>query len=68
MNYIQFYHGLTPTKIHKEDKKEYISAIDNSRESNTNRFMAEQHLKTLKTEIRNHIKNSNKTNNFTLLF
>jgi Fic family protein len=72
MNYIQFYHGVTPTKIHREDKAEYIKALEMSqqKESSTTfrEFMAKQHLKTLREEIRNAEKNHSKNNKFPLLF
>ncbi|MDR0543907.1 MAG: hypothetical protein LBG30_00955 [Odoribacteraceae bacterium] len=70
MNYIQFYHGIAPTRIHKANKKEYIQALEESREKESNapfrRFMAGQHLKTLREEINNYAKN--RDSNFTLLF
>lgn len=72
MNYIQFYHGMFPTKVHKEDKGEYIKALVTGREENSNapfrEFMAEQHLKTLKIEIDNFQRGQNESNTFTLLF
>jgi Fic family protein len=72
MNYIQFCHGITPVKVHKEDKDEYIKALEASREKESNspfrEFMAKQYQKTLKEEIRNYTKNQDKNNTFTLLF
>jgi Fic family protein len=72
MNYIQLYHGIVPTKIHKEDKAEYIHSLEMSREQESNtpfrEFMARQHLKTLKEEINNFEKGQSKSNKFTLLF
>jgi len=72
MNYIQFYYGIVPTKIHKEDKGMYIKALEESREKESNlpirEFMAKQHLKTLKEEIDNFTKNRDKNNRLTLLF
>jgi Fic family protein len=72
MNYIQLYHGIAPTKIHKEDKAEYIHSLEMSREQESNtpfrEFMANQHLKTLKEEINNFQRGQNKSNKFTLLF
>lgn len=72
MNYIQFCYKIAPTKIHKQDKGEYIKALEASREKESNlpfrNFMAHQHLKTLKEEIKNYKNSQNKSNNFTPLF
>ncbi|MDR1259330.1 MAG: Fic family protein [Tannerellaceae bacterium] len=72
MNYIQFYHELTPTRIRKEDKGGYIKALEESRGRNSNApfrtFMARQHLKTLREEISNHTRRRNESDNFTALF
>jgi Fic family protein len=72
MNYIQFYHDVVPTKIHKEDKSEYIDALEKSRESETvtpfRNFMAHQHLKTLRQAIDNYEKSQKQADGFTLLF
>ncbi|MDR2969303.1 MAG: Fic family protein [Tannerellaceae bacterium] len=72
MNYMQFYYGMLPTKLHKEDKGEYIKALVTGREQDSNapfrEFMAKQHLKTLKEEIRNFRKSQDESNRFTLLF
>ncbi len=55
MNYIQFYYNLFPTKIFKEDREEYISALRQSQEEETNLpflgFMAVQLKKSLSLEI-----------------
>jgi hypothetical protein len=59
-------------KVYKEDKGEYIKALEASWEKESNHpfreFMAKQCLKTLKEEIRNYTKNQDKNNTFTLLF
>ena len=56
MNYIQFCHNLFPTKIFKEDREEYISALRQSQEEETNQpfldFMAGQLKKSLSLEIK----------------
>ena len=55
MNYIQFCHNLFPTKIFKEDREEYISALRLSQEEEVNQpfldFMAGQLKKSLSLEI-----------------
>ena len=55
MNYIQFCYNLFPTKIFKEDREEYISALRQSQEEETNLpflgFMAVQLKKSLSLEI-----------------
>ena len=55
MNYIQFCYNLFPTKIFKEDREEYISALRQSQEEETNLpfldFMAGQLKKSLSMEI-----------------
>ena len=55
MNYIQFCYNLFPTKIFKEDREEYISALRQSQEEETNQpfldFMAAQLKKSLSLEI-----------------
>ena len=72
MNYIQFYHGLVPTKVHQQDKEEYIKSLEKSRETENPSpfrvFMANQHLKTLKREISNVIKTRKQVRDFNLLF
>lgn len=55
MNYIQFCYNLFPTKIFKEDREEYISALRQSQEEEVNQpfldFMAGQLRKTISLEI-----------------
>ena len=55
MNYIQFCYNLFPTMIFKEDREEYISALRQSQEEETNQpfldFMAGQLKKSLSLEI-----------------
>ena len=55
MNYIQFCYNLFPTKIFKEDREEYISALRQSQKEETNQpfldFMAGQLKKSLSLEI-----------------
>lgn len=55
MNYIQFCYNLFSTKIFKEDREEYISALRQSQEEETNQsflgFMAGQLKKSLSLEI-----------------
>ncbi len=55
MNYIQFLYNLFPTKIFKEDRDEYILALRQSQEADSNSpflaFMAEQLRKSLSLEI-----------------
>ncbi len=55
MNYIQFCYNLFPTKIFKEEREEYISALRQSQEEETNQpflgFMAGQLKKSLSLEI-----------------
>ena len=72
MNYIQFYHGLAPTKIYREDKGEYIQALEESREKKSlspiREFLATQHLKTIREEILNYEKSQEENNTFKVLF
>ncbi len=72
MNYIQFYHRVTPTKVYKEDKANYIDALQKSRDNETlspfREFMAKQHLKNLQQEIRNYEQSQKKSNGFKLMF
>ena len=55
MNYIQFCYNLFPTKIFKEDREEYISALQQSQEEEVNQpfldFMVGQLKKSLSLEI-----------------
>ena len=57
MNYIQFEFGLVPTKVKKEDKAEYIQALNASREQDSyepfREFMLREHLNNLQEEIEN---------------
>lgn len=70
MNYIQFYRGLIPSKIHKEDRGAYIDSLRLSQDTEDNKpfrnFMAFQHAKTLREEIARFKKNQKK--GITLLF
>jgi Fic family protein len=72
MNYLQLCAGVVPSKIHREDRAEYIDALNRSQEmedpSPFRQFMARQHLKTLREDIRAHEKSLSKANAFTLLF
>ena len=72
MNYVQMWHDAVPSKIHRQDKVAYIEALNLSQEKEDpaffRDFMARQHLKTLREEIRNHEKNLSKGNGFALLF
>jgi Fic family protein len=71
MNYLQFYHGVVPTKVHIEDRAEYIESLIGSREVESvapfRNFMAQQHLKTLKKEIDDYSKSQKQTKYFTML-
>lgn len=55
MNYIQFLYGLFPAKIFKEDRAEYIIALQKSQSDGDNgpflNFMAEQLKRSLSFEI-----------------
>ena len=55
MNYIQFCYNLFPTKIFKEDREEYISALQQSQEEEVNQpfldFRVGQLKKSLSLEI-----------------
>ena len=72
MNYLQFYHGVVPTKIYKEDKGKYIKALEENRELETTApfrsFMANQHLKTLRQAINNYKKGQKRADGLALLF
>lgn len=63
MNYIQYEFGLIPTKVVKEDKAEYIQALNDSREEESmvpfQLFMLKEHTKNLKNEITEHVKSQN---------
>lgn len=55
MNYIQFLYNLFPTKVFKEDRDEYIIALRQSQDEDSNlpflAFMAGQLKKSLSLEI-----------------
>lgn len=72
MNYLQFYYGIVPTKLHKDEKVEYIRALEESREKKSlspfRRFMANQHLRTLQVEVANNEQNLNRNSEFVMLF
>ena len=58
MNHLQYEFGLVPSKIVKDDKAEYIKALKNSQEEESEApfldFMFEEHAKNLKEEIENY--------------
>lgn len=60
MNYTQFFHKVLPTKIFKEDRADYISALRQSQDADDNQvfidFMFSQQIKTLQSEIESHKK------------
>ena len=68
MNYIQFSYNLLPTKIFNEDREEYISALRQSQEEETNQpfldFMAAQLKKSLSLEIERFNNSRKKGSNF----
>lgn len=55
MNHLQYEFGLTPVKIVKEDKAEYIQALVDSREQESlepfREFMTEEHIRNISQEI-----------------
>ena len=55
MNHLQYEFGLTPVKIVKEDKAEYIQALIDSREQDSlepfREFMMEEHIRNISKEI-----------------
>ncbi len=59
MNHIQYEFGLVPTKVLKEDKGEYISALVAARESGDIKvfldFMAGEMVKSLSLDIENYL-------------
>jgi Fic family protein len=71
MNYIQFSCDLIPAKVYVEDKKQYITSLIESRETNNNTpfriFMASQLLKTLKEEIAQYQKEQQQGSSFSLM-
>lgn len=70
MNYIQFCYNLFPTKIFKEDREEYISALRQSQEEEVNKpfldFMANQLKKSLSLEIERF--NASRKKGFSFMF
>lgn len=58
MNHLQYEFGLIPNKVLKEDKSEYIGALERSREEKSNvpfqDFMFDEHAKNLRQEIENY--------------
>ena len=70
MNYIQFCHNLFLTKIFKEDREEYISALRLSQEEEVNQpfldFMAGQLKKSLSFEIERF--NASRKKGFSFMF
>ena len=70
MNYIQMYHSIMLTKIHKGNRTEYIQSLNDSRDKEDpgyfRDFMAKQHLKILREEIK--IQKKSYNDGFTLLF
>ena len=55
MNHLQFEFGLVPAKIIKEDKAQYIEALNESREEEAmapfQEFMLKEHTQNLRNEI-----------------
>jgi Fic family protein len=55
MNYIILYHGQNPAIIHKEDKKEYIKALEEAREKENSipirKFLYNQQIKHYDLQI-----------------
>lgn len=55
MNYLQFEFGLIPTKMLKEDKADYIEALNRSREEDSmlpfRQFMLQEHIRNLRQEM-----------------
>lgn len=64
MNYLQFYYNLFPTKIFKEDRADYILALQQSQDEENNLpfldFMALQLKKSLSLEIERYKKSREK--------
>ena len=74
MNYIQLYYNLPMSIVFKEDKAEYIQALENTREQENLKpfrdFMTTQYSKFLNNQIQN-FRNSQKKNNgngFSMIF
>lgn len=70
MNYLQFCFRLFPTKVFKEDRADYILALQQSQEEESNRsfldFMATQLKKSLALEIEKYLASERKGFNFLL--
>lgn len=70
MNYLQFYYGLFPTKIFKEDRDDYILSLQQSQDEGSNapflNFMAIQLRKSLSLEIERY--NDSQKKGFNLMF
>jgi Fic family protein len=70
MNYLQFYYGLFPTKIFKEDRDDYILSLQQSQDEENNipflNFMAIQLRKSLSLEIERY--NNSQKKGFNLMF
>lgn len=68
MNYLQFCFRLFPTKVFKEDRADYILALQQSQEEENNRFfldfMATQLKKSLALEIEKYLASERKGFNF----
>lgn len=68
MNYLQFCFRLFPTKVFKEDRADYILALQQSQEEESNRsfldFMATQLKKSLALEIEKYLASERKGFNF----
>lgn len=68
MNYLQFYFHLFPTKVFKEDRADYILALQQSQNEENNRFflnfMAAQLEKSLTSEIEKYHASKQKGFNF----
>ncbi len=74
MNYIQLYYNLPMCIVFKEDKADYIQALEASREQESLKpfrdFMSEQYSKFLSNQIQN-FRNSNRKSNgngFSMIF
>lgn len=68
MNYLQFYHGLFPTKIFIDDRADYILSLQQSQENGINQpfldFMSRQLKKSLTLEIEKYTTSRKKGFNF----
>ncbi|OAV70464.1 Protein involved in cell division [Bacteroidales bacterium Barb4] len=72
MNFMQRRAGLPLTKVHKEDSKEYLSALRNAKETEDltlfRTFMVSQHIKTLQNELTTYKQHNTKGSGFSLIF